>query len=688
MTKNNSRYKLLAIAVALMPIITHCADNNNKTITTIPVEPAGLGYEKTVAEPSVNYPLPVVDNFTAQIGKDHNGNAVNEYDRAVNPIIDILKGFDDIWSLGDSAWANGGANGGGPKGRFDNAHIVNAQVWKENMAYSLKVTGSTEGYERSYQDALNAYFDDLRTQNNSVISGLGPLADWYMKGSGASTLIDHKVGDQYLNSTDEKFFNVNQVIPYEEKDDDTFSSQSQLGKFVDFLKIIRGPEGTTSRAKYFYCSPRPWIMDDEGNVTQIGTKKLGEGEKREVGNQEMGERTLPVYASNIKVVPALIYSLENRGRQKDCGFPSGHTNAAYLAAFAFAYAMPERFAEMLTRAAQVGEDRIISGYHSPLDVIGGRVMATAMAAAYISHNPEAAEAALDNTRAYFESQIEDHETLAQYAQSHTDNDQFANDADNKAYYRARLTYTFKQDLGKAGQQMIVPKGAEVLLKSRLPYLSDEQRRAVLYTTGIDSGYPVLDASNGWGRLDLVTAADGYGAFVGDVYVDMDASKGHFNALDSWDNDISGKGKLVKSGTGKLMLTGNNSYSGGTVLNGGSLVAASATAFGSNDVYVNDGVIDVQTAEPLSISGNYTQRNGVLSLKLTKGNQSAVNVSKDVNIMAGRLVIDFAGNYEVKKGDTFTVLKADNINGKFDSVELVNGMNATVIYKSNKVLIKI
>ncbi|WP_022962019.1 autotransporter-associated beta strand repeat-containing protein [Halopseudomonas pelagia] len=120
-------------------------------------------------------------------------------------------------------------------------------------------------------------------------------------------------------------------------------------------------------------------------------------------------------------------------------------------------------------------------------------------------------------------------------------------------------------------------------------------RAVLYTTSIDSGYPLLDATNGWGRLDLVTAADGYAAFLGDVSVDMDASEGGFHVRDWWRNDISGEGRLTKTGSGQLTLEGDNSYSGGTLVQGGVLEAKSDSAFGEGDLYIEDGSVSV-TAE--------------------------------------------------------------------------------------------
>ena len=50
--------------------------------------------------------------------------------------------------------------------------------------------------------------------------------------------------------------------------------------------------------------------------------------------------------------------------------------------------------------------------------------------------------------------------------------------------------------------MRVPKGAEVLLETRFPYLNADQRRWILYSTGLPSGYVFLDDAEGWGRLNL------------------------------------------------------------------------------------------------------------------------------------------------------------------------------------------
>ncbi|EPM42291.1 MULTISPECIES: hypothetical protein [Vibrio] len=47
---------------------------------------------------------------------------------------------------------------------------------------------------------------------------------------------------------------------------------------------------------------------------------------------------------------------------------------------------------------------------------------------------------------------------------------------------------------------------------------------------------------------MVDAADSFGAFNSNIYVYMDADEGGFNTEDYWRNDISGEGRLEKSGT--------------------------------------------------------------------------------------------------------------------------------------------
>ncbi|EHP6745973.1 autotransporter-associated beta strand repeat-containing protein, partial [Salmonella enterica] len=56
-----------------------------------------------------------------------------------------------------------------------------------------------------------------------------------------------------------------------------------------------------------------------------------------------------------------------------------------------------------------------------------------------------------------------------------------------------------------------------------------------------------------------------------------------NTGGDFDNAISGSGQVVKSGDETLTLSGTNTYTGGTTISGGTLVATSVEALGTGDV---------------------------------------------------------------------------------------------------------
>ncbi|EHO5064018.1 autotransporter-associated beta strand repeat-containing protein [Salmonella enterica] len=66
-----------------------------------------------------------------------------------------------------------------------------------------------------------------------------------------------------------------------------------------------------------------------------------------------------------------------------------------------------------------------------------------------------------------------------------------------------------------------------------------------------------------------------------------------NTVGDFDNAISGSGQVVKSGGDTLTLSGNNSYTGGTLISGGTLVATSVDALGSGDV-TDNAVLELNT----------------------------------------------------------------------------------------------
>lgn len=304
-------------------------------------------------------------------------------------------------------------------------------------------------------------------------------------------------------------------------------------------------------------------------------------------------------------------------------------------------------------------------------------MATALAAAILSDpaNESLKKAAYDDAQSKL------------LTQTGTAEDRFSDYSKNKKEYTQRLTYGFSQ-INSTTNPMVVPKGAEVLLETRLPYLDSTQRRWVLATNGLPSGYPVLDVAEGWGRLNLFSAADGYGAFVNDVTVTMDSSKGGFHELDRWRNDISGTGKLTKKGTGTLKLEGNNTYSGGTQIDQGTLEGNSETAFGRGDVANNGGTLSEDVSGKLIISGDYTQSaKGTLELNISSKND--LLKIKGEAIPKGKLRLNFADNYV--PADGATIITYGKRHGVFSSIETVglpSKYKVKVIYKSNSIQLKV
>jgi LPXTG-motif cell wall-anchored protein len=516
-----------------------------------------------------------------------------------------------------------------PGTSWNNGTILNTPVHNYNIQKSIDITKNRTGIE-SHQ----AYLDDRRDQNYSITDGLGKYTDAFRTGSNAGTTIPDEIP---TDATQKK---------YDDKGNSNGNwadTNSSLGNMVNLINTMRNSSASTTPAKLYFQYQRPWR-----------------------------------WSSDVQVLPTLVPA-KSTTPEKDGGFPSGHTNAATLSAIGLAYSTPERFQEILTRASELGNDRIVAGMHSPLDVMGGRMMATAIAVAVLN-NP-------DNQSLKLAAFNDAHTKLL--TQNGTSIDRFSDYAKNKKNYTDRLTYNFPQ-IGSTNTPMKVPKGAEVLLETRLPYLDSTERRAVLYTTGIKSGYPLLDDAEGFGRLNLFAAADGYGALLDKVVVNMDASKGGFNAMDSWRNDISGTGNLTKNGTGTLKLVGNNTYSGGTEVANGTLEADSATAFGTGKVTNTGGTVTENVSGPVVISNEYAQAaNSTLDLNI--GSNTDVLKIADKASFGGTLKLNFANNYIPSDGSVIINYKKDARMGEFSSV-VTSGLpkeyTVSLVYNADSVSLKV
>ncbi|HFG0574399.1 TPA: autotransporter-associated beta strand repeat-containing protein, partial [Salmonella enterica] len=136
-----------------------------------------------------------------------------------------------------------------------------------------------------------------------------------------------------------------------------------------------------------------------------------------------------------------------------------------------------------------------------------------------------------------------------------------------------------------------------------------------------------------------------------------------NTGGTFDNAISGIGQVVKSGDETLMLSGTNTYSGGTLISGGTLVASNVEALGTGDV-TNDAVLELNTGGTFdnAISG---------SGQVVKSGDDALTLSGANSYTGGTLISGgtlIASNVEaLGSGDvTDNATLALNTGGTFDN----------------------
>ncbi|PZG02083.1 phosphatase PAP2 family protein [Micromonospora deserti] len=576
---------------------------------------------------------------------DYQTNTTANLTADTNAAVRILSGVQRLWQTGPT---------------WDTGVPLAPEVLRANLRYCAAVTAA-----RTEAQAARAFISDRQHQSYAVIAGLGALADVYKAGALAVTSITEA-------PTGTPATTINDAIPPGAPAGSAIgagSPTSALGAVVTLVNTVRGPFASSNPSKFAVQYPRPWRMTEESEVIETG---------------EVDDLGYPVYRTDV-TVPAQLLRQRSNTPASDGGFPSGHTNALHLAALAFAYAVPERFQELVTCAFDLSDDRIIAGMHSPLDVVGGRVLATALAAATLNDpaNAELKAAAREQAAAYLQARTgTTADTLFEYAHSADSTvDPYADRTANERLVTPKLTYVLPRE-GR-DEPLTVPKGAEVLLETRQPYLTAAQRRAVLRTTALPAGYALLDGPEQWGRINLFAAADGYGAFEDDVEVTLDAAGGGFHAADTWRNDIDGPGGLTLRGTGTLGLTGVNRFRGGVRVLGGTLAAGSPRALGVGDVEVRAATL--RLAQATVLHGDYRQRGGVLATPARQGAQAALTVAGTAEIGRGsslELTVE-AGSHLVP------VLRARRVVSRFDTITVrTPGYRAEPVYTPNAVLVRV
>lgn len=219
-------------------------------------------------------------------------------------------------------------------------------------------------------------------------------------------------------------------------------------------------------------------------------------------------------------------------------YPSGHTTYGYTESMVLALLVPERYQQMVARAAEYGNDRIIVGAHYAMDVLGGRATSLHALAHLLANDPAYVgqirknPAVLDKASAEADRTVgvTDYRALLTEARAAMtealkagcgdtvaacaakDAGRFKDAAANAAFYAATQTYGLpvvhpdtagrREDVGK-----VAPEAGH-LLTAAFPALTLDEANAILTETqGPGGGF--LDDRSEFGvyaRLDLYTAA--------------------------------------------------------------------------------------------------------------------------------------------------------------------------------------
>jgi outer membrane autotransporter protein len=137
---------------------------------------------------------------------------------------------------------------------------------------------------------------------------------------------------------------------------------------------------------------------------------------------------------------------------------------------------------------------------------------------------------------------------------------------------------------------------------------------------------------------------------------------------------------IQNGTGTTILSGRNTYSGGTIIDLGTLLVNNAQALGTGDVLVNGGVLGADP-QPINVLGNYTQNaGGILRLNIAgraAGQFDVLNVTGNAGLNGTLRLLNLG--YQPQIGDKLKLVTTGGVvTGRFatlqnpfaDTVELV------------------
>ena len=328
-------------------------------------------------------------------------------------------------------------------------------------------------------------------------------------------------------------------------------------------------------------------------------------------------------------------------------FPSGHTQYAYTDSYLLAMLVPQQYRNMLARAAEYGDSRIVLGVHYPLDIIASRAFSAYDLAQgftnplYINNAGTTGTAinlpglftrAQGELQSYLSAQCGNTVAACAAGTANTTGNPYLPTAANQALYQSRLTYglptlTFAQaprEAAPAGgpdasillaplyggsstaAQTIAPSGG---LYGSLQSDTINQILVNTQTNALSAFYGT--ALSYWSRLDLFTAAGYFDNVSGTLILD---------GRDRVNVPVTVGSGGVLGGTGTvvgLAVNAGGAVAPGTATTIGSLNVSGNVAFAAGSAYQVAANAAGQ-ASLLAAGGSATLAGGTVQVSAAQG----------------------------------------------------------------------
>lgn len=134
-------------------------------------------------------------------------------------------------------------------------------------------------------------------------------------------------------------------------------------------------------------------------------------------------------------------------------------------------------------------------------------------------------------------------------------------------------YTFNvRNVMGSGTSFSAPvvTGVAAMINQRYPWMNGDLLRQTILSTASDMGEDGVDEVYGWGLVNAAKAIKGPSLFDTSLALGKHVSVNFEEMTSVFENDISGNAGIIKAGSGILILSGKNTYTGDSIINGGEL----------------------------------------------------------------------------------------------------------------------